>query len=187
MHTLRADGTLGVVAAQDLPAAQLLCCVPPLVFLKGGLGAPPAVEDLHVELLEAPLRPAEQQVLCLLPRKPLPPPPPPATLSVVPDADGVEVAVTNGEAAGHEQHQQQEQPQPQPQQQPQQQQAGPDSLEQLAPAYWDVRGTGSPPLLPSRALMRLLQASCWSEEFQDPAASQVKGALRVEQRVFLRV
>ena len=120
MHTLRADGTLGVVAAQDLPAAQLLCCVPPLVFLKGGLGAPPAVEDLHVELLEAPLRPAEQQVLCLLPRKPLPPPPPPATLSVVPDADGVEVAVTNGEAAGHEQHQQQEQPQPQPQQQPQQ-------------------------------------------------------------------
>lgn len=44
------------------------------------------------------------------------------------------------------------------------------------PTFWEQvpGGPGGAPMLPSRVLMRALQASCWSEEFSDPAASQVR-------------
>lgn len=53
----------------------------------------------------------------------------------------------------------------------------PDELLQLLPNYWEGVGIGPSDVSPlsSKALMRMLQASSWGEEFRDPATSQVRG------------
>jgi hypothetical protein len=51
----------------------------------------------------------------------------------------------------------------------------PEEMIQLLPTYWDQVQLSAGDVLPlgSKALMRMLQASSWAEEFRDPATSQV--------------
>jgi hypothetical protein len=110
-------------------------------------------------MLEAELGPVVAKVLSYLPRKPSPRP---AAAAVEADA-----ASSSSE----------------PQEQQQQQQVDPNaqdlppSMMHLQPAFWGRVQQGAGALVArkvgSKQLMRLLQASCWSEEFQDPAAAQV--------------
>jgi hypothetical protein len=151
-----ADGSIGVVAADEgVTGAELLSVSQPLAFLEGTMGSPPSVEDLHVAMLESDFGPAVSKVLSYLPRKPSP------------------AAAAKGDAAGSSSE---------PEQQQQQQvdpnaQDLPPSMMHLQPAFWGQVQQGAGGLVAnkvgSKQLMRLLQASCWSEEFQDPAAAQV--------------
>ncbi|KAF6265159.1 hypothetical protein COO60DRAFT_1697986 [Scenedesmus sp. NREL 46B-D3] len=151
---MTADGSIGVVAAEDVTGAELLSVSQPLAFLEGTMGSPPAVEDLHVAMLEADLGPAVAKVLSYLPRKPSP-------------------AAAKADVAGSSQPQQQQQQQAEPNSQ-----ELPPSMTHLQPAFWGQVQQGAGGLVArkvsSKQLMRLLQASCWGEEFQDPAAAQVR-------------
>uniref|UniRef100_A0A383VNI3 SET domain-containing protein n=1 Tax=Tetradesmus obliquus TaxID=3088 RepID=A0A383VNI3_TETOB len=153
------DGSIGVVAAEEVTGAELLSVSQPLAFLEGAMGSPPSVEDLHVAMLEAELGPAVAKILSYLPHKPSP----------------AAAAGTSSSSSTDD---------PQQQQQQQQQQVDPTAQElppsmmHLQPAFWGQVQQGAGGLaakkVGSKQLMRLLQASCWSEEFQDPAAAQVR-------------
>jgi hypothetical protein len=156
-----ADGSIGVVAADEVTGAELLAVTQPLAFLEGAMGSPPSVEDLHIAMLEAELGPAVTKILSYLPRKPSP-------------AAAVRADAASPSSSGSSSD---------PQQQQHQQQADsnaqelPPSMTHLQPAFWAQVQQGAGGLvakkLGSKQLMRLLQASCWSEEFQDPAVAQV--------------
>lgn len=148
------------------------------------MGQAPPVEDLHVALLESTLRPAVRKVLQLLPRRPLPskPTPPPAAA-----AAAVDTAAAADTANPAEQPGSSSTSAVQPSSQPAAAAADgagpselyggevPEELIQLLPSYWEQVGVTASevPPLGSKALMRLLQASSWAEEFRDPATSQV--------------
>lgn len=164
LHVFDADGSVGVVASDNATGAELLAVSHPLAFMEGSLGTSPPVEDLHVSLLESELSPAISKVLSYLPRRPAGAAvqPPAATAS----ADAADAAVST----------------PTVQQQPLrtaavEQQEMPPSMAHLLVPFWDRVGTFGFDKLSSKQLMRMLQASCWSEEVQDPAASQVGGSI----------
>jgi hypothetical protein len=112
-------------------------------------------------MLEAELGPAVAKVLSYLPRKPSPTAAAPAAAAAAAEADA---------ASSSEPQQQQQQVDPNAQDLP-------PSMMHLQPAFWGTVQQGAGGLVAkkvgSKQLMRLLQASCWSEEFQDPAAAQV--------------
>jgi hypothetical protein len=151
-----ADGSIGIVAAEEVTGAELLSVSQPLAFLEGAMGSPPSVEDLHVAMLEAELGPAVAKVLSYLPRKPSP----------------AKAGAASSSSSSDSQQQQQADPNAQ---------ELPPSMTHLQPSFWGQVQQGAGGLaakkVGSKQLMRLLQASCWSEEFQDPAAAQVIGWL----------
>jgi hypothetical protein len=143
---------------------------------------------MQVALLESQLRPSWQKVLNMLPRRPLPAtagtqPAPAAAAAVVEPLDAA-AAATDGPdssstssstdaqtaaaaaAAASEVRT------------TQQLYGGevPEEMIQLLPTYWEQvqLQAGDVPPLASKALLRMLQASSWAEEFRDPATSQVR-------------
>lgn len=171
---------MGLVTEKEAVQAELLAVSHPVAFLEGDMGTAPPVEDLHVALLEAQLRPSIHKVFSLLPQRPLTKPrsrttPPPAA------AAGDAVDAGSGTQGTADSSSSDTAADVLSQQQQQQQLYGgevPGDILQLLPTYWDqqpelLAAVGGGEQLGSKALMRMLQASCWSEEFRDPASSQV--------------
>lgn len=165
------DDSVGVVASQDTDGAELLVVSHPVAFLEGSLGAPPSVEDLHVSLLEAELSPSVTKVLSYLPRRPVA-----AAVAAAKPVSAVEplAGLAAGAAAGvdpsseqHTSHIEQQATAAADKQEL------PPSFAHVLVKFWDQVSTFAVSKLSSKQLMRMLQASCWSEEVQDPAASQV--------------
>jgi hypothetical protein len=175
-----ADGSVGVVNEKDAVAAEILAISHPVAFLEGSMGVAPPIEDLHVALLEAQLRPSTQKVLNMLPRRPLPPrKTPPAA------AGAAESLAVAGDAAAASSSSSSSTDRPaaaaaavEEVLSTQQLYGGevPEKMIQLLPTYWDQVQLSAGDVLPlgSKALMRMLQASSWAEEFRDPATSQVR-------------
>ena len=69
-HLACAEDTGYAYLDEDVIGAQLLAICHPLCFLQGELCKPPAVEDLHVSLIEDTPSDRVQKVLQLLPRRP---------------------------------------------------------------------------------------------------------------------
>lgn len=161
-----ADGSVGAVASEDANGAELLVVSHPVAFLEGSLGSPPSVEDLHVSLLEAEISPSVTKVLSYLPRRPV------AAAAAAKSAPAAQPLAGTADPAADATSTSQPSPQ-------QQSAAGadeqelPPSFAHLLVQFWDQVGTFAVNKLSSKQLMRMLQASCWSEEVQDPAASQV--------------
>jgi hypothetical protein len=171
---------VGIITDKEAIPAELVTISHPIAFLEGTMGQAPPVEDLHVALLESTLRPAVHKVLQLLPRRPLLRKPTPApTAAAVDTASAADTAEQPGSSSTSA-----VQPSSQP---PPAAAEGagpgelyggdvPEEMIQLLPSYWDQVGVteSEVPPLGSKALMRLLQASSWAEEFRDPATSQVR-------------
>lgn len=175
------------MADSEVAGAELLLVSHPLAFLEGSMGQPPAVEDLHVALIESNPGPIVNKIFSYLPRKPIAVPATPAASAAATPAGASPAAdLQQPEPAAATPLDPEATPAAPaapatpavtttPQQEPNPPQV-PPSLAHLVVQFWDQLGPGGygdAPPLSSRQLMRMLQASSWSEEFQDPAASQV--------------
>ena len=150
-----------MVASEELLCSQLLSVSPALVFLEGTFGTTPDVEALHAQLVSrgAGTPPAVARVLHLLPRAPADSAP-----------DGGSGASASGSVP----------PVASPL-------AAADDILDLDPKFWSLRAdkqqlpSSAPPgsLPPADALMCVLQASSYGEDYLDPATSQLRHELPV--------
>jgi len=174
---------------EEVVTSQLLSVAPALVFLEGSFGAPPDVEALHAALLKrgAAAPPGVLRVLHLLPRAA---PDDDATgdsfiRSSPEDAGSLSASATfDAVAAIDARHQTAQQLPPPPISAPLTAAA---NVFDLDPKVWSIRAAAGklpssapPPTLPGPdVLLRALQASSYSEEYLDPASSQLRHQLPV--------
>jgi hypothetical protein len=161
---------------EEVVSSQLLSCAPALVFLEGAFGSAPDVEALHAALLArgAGTPPGVARVLHLLPR------------AAAEDADGSSSTTSSSGTFTD----------PDQQQQHEAEQTAPPISAPLAAAanvfdldakVWAQRAAGgkvpstAPPASapPPEQLLRALQASSYSEEYLDPASSQLRHEMPV--------
>jgi hypothetical protein len=166
----RADGTVDVVTQDVVGASQALAVVPALMFLEGAFSEPPSIDELHAGLLArgAAAPPGVARVLRLLPRAP------PEGGG---DGDGADAAAgAEGDSGGSGVAA----PAPSPL-------LGAATILDLDPKLWvgraeagTVPATAPPPtLLGEDDLLAVLQASCYGEDYLDPATSQLRHELPV--------